>query len=197
MPQGLLVGTILFKLFTQTRGQSAFSASLWMIPSWTERLICWRAKLLLRGTLTAWQKIPKVESSIWGRLASCNRTGWGKWPSAVPSNLNYVIQFTGGLSTSKNNLARSGQPFPPSRSLVLILPIQLPEWLLPFQNIQYENNYPPGTTQLQVITIKVDKGCWVPGRVFSVSTMYDVLQTSAFYQETDCICMVIIVTDGW
>lgn len=146
----------------------------------------------------SWWKHPNAKSSIWDRLTRLNRTGRVRWSSAVPSNLNYsVIQFTGGLWTSKKNLARRGKPLPSSKFLVLIFSIQLPEWLLPFQNTQYDNNYPPGTIQLQAITIKVDKRHWGPGRAFSVSLMYSLLQTSAFYQGTDYICMVIIVTDGW
>lgn len=34
----------------------------------------------------------------------------------------------------------------------------------------------------------MDKGLGDPGRVFSVSSMYSALQTSVFYQGTDCIC---------
>lgn len=145
-----------FLLRTSTRG--------W-VPSQQTGLRGWYAggqssysEILQQLGEMGWQKLPKVEASIWDRLTPYNRRGWGRWTSAVLSNPNCsLIQVTGGFSTSKKNLDKSGQPLPQSRLLVLILPIQQPEWLLPFQNIQYENNYPPGTTQLQVITIKVDK----------------------------------------
>lgn len=141
-----------------------------------------------------------VEFNIQERLTSRNRTDCGLTESMTIRSpyamSHFMIFFKRGLVISKRNLTRCEQPISPSRSLALTLPIQLLEQIFLFKACLYKNDYPLGTMQLLVITINVVKRHWVTGRL-SLCAMYRVLWTSAFYQETDCICVLVITTDGW